>query len=469
MKTRFRMIRRLAAFGAALFLTLQLGGCGWIFMPGPVIITEDPSAEAISSESSLSASTEASLSESSADPGTSAASEASSAPEASSTKEIASADVTASSEEAPTTDEPAESAESGETSETSETAETVETSETAESAESAESAQTTETAETAATKSTETQESSEAPSSFTVDYFRTPAILRDFAAQTALVDAYNLIEACLNYRTSSPAVSAPEDAGLVLYLADTLCPLLKAFTNISEESLSGGTFSWEFYVSKMEFALIRAEFEKQVASYIEPVLALSGDYRETERALLLYHAYTAPASYNYDILSGTFKTRTEAEQHRIHSAYAGIVDHKGVCHDLAGGMTFLFIQAGFNAGRVSVITKEDEHSWTLIELDNRYTFVDATWDVGGSFSYFGTSAAGRTTQVGGSFRKDDMNLYCYNAPSHYDIVDPGFKKLHQFSRSYSGTLIDLSIEEGFTPHRLRFTLPDGSRLSIDCP
>lgn len=452
------MIRRLAAFGAALFLTLQLGGCGWIFMPGPVIITEDPSAEAISSEGSTAdgtASSEASLPIS-----------PNSGEMASSGTEEASADVSASSEEASTADAPAESTESGETATTSETAETVEPSETAESAENAE---TTETTETAATKSTETQESSEAPSSFTVDYFRTPAILRDFAAQTALVDAYNLIEACLNYRTSSPAVSAPEDAGLVLYLADTLCPLLKAFTNISEESFSGGTFSWEFYVSKMEFALIRAEFEKQVASYIEPVLALSGDYRETERALLLYHAYTAPASYNYDILSGTFKTRTEAEQHRIHSAYAGIVDHKGVCHDLAGGMTFLFIQAGFNAGRVSVITKEDEHSWTLIELDGCYTFVDATWDVGGSFSYFGTSAAGRTTQVGGSFRKDDMNLYRYNAPSHYDIVDPGFKKLHQFSRSYSGTLIDLSIEEGFTPHRLRFTLPDGSRLTIDCP
>ena len=467
MKTRFRMIRRLAAFGAALFLTLQLGGCGWIFMPGPVIITEDPSAEALSSESSLSASTEASLSESSADPGTSAASEASSAPEASSTKEIASADVTASSEDTPTADAPAESTESGEAAESAENAETTATVETTETVETAASAETPETAETC--EGGETAESSEAPASFTVDYFRTPAILRDFAAQTALVDAYNLIEACLNYRTSSPAVSAPEDAGLVLYLADTLCPLLKAFTNISEESFSGGTFSWEFYVSKMEFALIRAEFEKQVASYIEPILALSGDYRETERALLLYHAYTAPASYNYDILSGTFKTRTEAEQHRIHSAYAGIVDHKGVCHDLAGGMTFLFIQAGFNAGRVSVITKEDEHSWTLIELDGRYTFVDATWDVGGSFSYFGTSAAGRTTQVGGSFRKDDMNLYRYNAPSHYDIVDPGFKKLHQFSRSYSGTLIDLSIEEGFTPHRLRFTLPDGSHLSIDCP
>ena len=168
-------------------------------------------------------------------------------------------------------------------------------------------------------------------------------------------------------------------------------------------------------------------------------------------------------------LSGAFKTYTEAEQHRIHSAYAGIVDHKGVCHDLAGGMTFLFIQGGFNAGRVSVFNK-DEHSWTLIELDGRHTFCDATWDVGGSFTFFGNSAEERTVKAGGSYPLKDMNIFDFNAPSHFDIVNPGFADVQDFSRQIGiGTLLSLSVDTLVTPHRLIFTGPADLRLEIESP
>jgi len=145
------------------------------------------------------------------------------------------------------------------------------------------------------------------------------------------------------------------------------------------------------------------------------------------------------------------------------------VDHRGVCHDLAGGMTFLFIQAGFDVCRITVMGK-DEHSWTMIRLDGRYTCCDATWDVGGSFSYFGTSAAERTEKVGGSYRLKDMNIYDLNAPANFDIVNPGFTEILEFSRLIgTGTLLSLSVDTEVTPHRLIYTGPGGARLEIDCP
>ncbi len=423
MKKYFRASTRLAAAALAALLVLQLTGCSWHFMPGPVIVTDEVTTETPSQE----------------EPSGELSSEVpSSAPE----------DSTAASSAAPSSETPTKPSSAEHTAEPAPTTKAP--------------------TEPAPTTEAPTEESTVTPETFTIDYFRIPDSLRKVADSAALVDAHNVVSACLAYKTSAKVNCSKEDAGLVLYLADTFCPLLKAFTNVSEDSWSDGTISWEFYVDKVEFSIIRAEFEQQVAAYIEPTL--NGGWNETERALLLYHAYTAPASYNYEIISGSFKTYTEAEQHRIHSAFAGIMDHTGVCHDLAGGMTFLFIQAGFDACRVSVINKDEEHSWTLICLKGRYTYCDATWDVGGSFSYFGNSARERTTSTGGSFKLSEMNIYDLNAPANFTIVNPGFKKVQNFSLSYTGTLMNLTINTKAEPDTLRITnTRTKSSVTINCP
>lgn len=430
MKQIKQSVRRLASSAAAVFLALLLSGCSWFFMPGPVIMTDEET------EAQTAAPTEKD--------------EPSGEVNESTPSETPSAESTVPSSEVSGSGSPEESSAvpSGETG-------------TAPSGESSEEA-----VSASAESETPPEESPETPA-FAVDYYRIPESLRAIGSDAVFVDACNVISACLAYRTSARLSSPPEEAGRVIYVADTLCPLLKAFTDVSEDSCENGELRWNFYVDKVEFAIVRAEFETQVAEYIEPVL--DPVYTETERALLLYHAYTKPATYNYEIISGAFKTRTEAEKHRIHSAYAGIMDHTGVCHDLAGGMTFLFIQGGFNAGRVSVYNK-DEHSWTLIELDGRYTFCDATWDVGGSFSFFGNSAEERKVKAGGSYPLKDMNIFDFNAPSHFDIVNPGFADVQNFSRRIgNGTLLSLSVDTLVTPHCLTFTAPSGLRIIIESP
>lgn len=435
MKPFSRSIHRLGASALSLLLALQLSGCSWFFMPGPVIITDEvPTETTVPREETTDAET------------------------AAETPQQTTSEAPSESETEPVSEDPTETLPNGQTD--PETAAETDPESTAETLPE-ESSESDPSAETPANESTEASET------FAVDYYRTPESLRAIASDTVFVDAYNVISACLAYRTSAKVSCAKEDAGRVVYIADTLCPLLKAFTDISEDTWKDGEFSWKFYVDKVAFAIIRAEFEAQVAAYIEPFL--DPVYTETERALLIYHAYTEPASYNYEIISGSFKARTEAEKHRIHSAYAGIMDHTGVCHDLAGGMTFLFIQAGFDVCRITVMGK-DEHSWTMIKLDGRFTCCDATWDVGGSFSYFGTSAAERTEKIGGSYSLKDMNIYDFNAPANFDIVNPGFAKVLAFSRLIgTGTLLSLSVDTEVTPHRLIYTGPGGARLEIDCP
>ena len=63
---------------------------------------------------------------------------------------------------------------------------------------------------------------SEEPSGFTVDYSRTPDCLRKAASDALIADAHSVVEACLSCQTSARVSCSREDAGLVLYLADTL-------------------------------------------------------------------------------------------------------------------------------------------------------------------------------------------------------------------------------------------------------
>ena len=459
-------IRRLIALMTAAVLSLQLSGCGWGSLPWPATVTKpetstaapetataapETSSEAASPEAASTGAPSGTLPESSAEETLPESTEEESLPESSEEAVSSEAEIsTAADVSAP-----------GDESTAANETEVLSSSEDP-------------SAETSSaddpTEESTPGETSPVPESFSVNYYRTPDILREVAGDVVLVDAYNLIDAFLAGKTTVSLISPKEEAGRILYVADTLCPLLKAFSDISEESWKDGAFSWNFYVNKVEMSIVRAEFEAQIAEYIEP--GLSGGYSETERALLLYHAYTEPASYNYTIISGAFQAYSEAEQHRIHSAFAGIMDHTGVCHDLAGGMTFLFIQAGFNAGRVSVFREKSEHSWTLIELDGRYTFCDATWDVGGYFSFFGNSVAERGTERGGRYLAEEMNLYDLNAPEHFDIVDPGFGKLHDYSysRYQNGLSLSLTIDTDTAPHRLIFSSTRaGDRFTMTCP
>lgn len=474
MTKAFRRIRRLGASATALLLALLLSGCSWLSVPWPPFTTDEAATEAPSTreEPSVTATAEpASGLNSTAEASSESPSETQTESRSETVPESGSEAQSENPPETPSETDPATASESAEETlpeSTDETAGPTEETETADP--SAETASEETGSSEAPTEESTPPETDPAPERFRVNYYRTPDILREVASDAVLIDAYHLIDAFLAGKTTADLVSPKEEAGRILYVADTLCPLLKAFSDISEDSWSDGKFSWSFYVNKVEFAIIRTEFETRVAEYVEPVL--SGGYSETERALLLYYEYTAPASYNYEIISGAFKTRTEAEQHRIHSAYAGIMDHSGVCHDLAGGMTFLFIQAGFNVGRVSVMGGKSEHSWTLIELNGVYTFCDATWDAGGHFSFFGNSVIERMAETGGSYSPEKMDLYDYNAPDHFDIVNPGFRELQEFSyaRVKRGISLTLTIDTSVMPHLLIFSsqLPDDV-FTMTCP
>ncbi len=57
------------------------------------------------------------------------------------------------------------------------------------------------------------------------------------------------------------------------------------------------------------------------------------------------------------------------------SLYKTVTEQKGSAEDLANALTYLFVQNGISADRVSGMVGESKRSWTAAELSgNRYHF-----------------------------------------------------------------------------------------------
>lgn len=109
------------------------------------------------------------------------------------------------------------------------------------------------------------------------------------------------------------------------------------------------------------------------------------DANEAEKALILYR---------------TIASEFAQEGGENGSLYKTITEQKGSAEDLANALTYLFVQNGISADRVSGMVGESERSWTAAELSgNRYHF-DAAAEKhatdGHGLQYFGMSDEARS-------------------------------------------------------------------------
>ena len=104
------------------------------------------------------------------------------------------------------------------------------------------------------------------------------------------------------------------------------------------------------------------------------------DANEAEKALILYR---------------TIASEFAQEGGENGSLYKTVTEQKGSAEDLANTLTYLFVQNGISADRVSGMVGESKRSWTAAELSgNRYHFDAAAEKLatdGHGLQYFGMS------------------------------------------------------------------------------
>lgn len=146
-----------------------------------------------------------------------------------------------------------------------------------------------------------------------------------------------------------------------------------------------------------------------------------------------------------------------------HSLLGGIIDKKCVCDGYASTFKYLCNEAGFNCNIVDGVginnDVPEEHAWNLVQLNNKWYNVDATW---GSAN----TATGKTIIYDYFLVSDDIlsaNHYRngeYNYPSCDDESLFYFNMPGKYIKAYNDTEVCDSItswiNEGYKQFNLKF-------------
>ena len=92
----------------------------------------------------------------------------------------------------------------------------------------------------------------------------------------------------------------------------------------------------------------------------------------------IYDYICANITYDYDS-EGTLK----------HTAYAALIRGTAVCQGYASLLYRLLLEEGIDNRLIPGTSRGENHGWNIVELDDLYYNVDATWDAGNTtYSYF---------------------------------------------------------------------------------
>lgn len=131
-----------------------------------------------------------------------------------------------------------------------------------------------------------------------------------------------------------------------------------------------------YTVTYLHDAEQEAELREEIAQLKEE-LDIDGkpDY---EKVKAIYDYMCANITYDFDS-EGLLK----------HSAYAALVNKTCVCQGYAVLFYRLALEYGIDTRVILGVSFEDNHSWNIVKLGDKYYNLDATWDAGETeYSYF---------------------------------------------------------------------------------
>lgn len=240
----------------------------------------------------------------------------------------------------------------------------------------------------------------EVPYAFTLDYHRCAPLVEQkigsdlVAAARLVIDAFLAGETTVTLPEGDYGVNPGNDLG---YALNSMCPAFGAVTDYDDNHFdkAARTVTW-FYTKTAEE--VREVLDALEQTTIDCMSRLRQGDGETARALLLYHALTEQAAYDYDVFD--ISDEDLAAYHFRTSGYAALVLHSGICYSYAQALAFLYTQAGLDCAAVTGDGTAGLHMWLMAAVDGKWYYFDPTWDVGGGWYYFGMTAEDRATWAG---------------------------------------------------------------------
>lgn len=313
----------------------------------------------------------------------------------------------------------------------------------------------------------ETPAPTPAPLAYTLDYHRATPLLERAVGEQAVEGARMVIDAFVAGETSVKFGFDSYDPAFALntmFAVRSMCPPFTAFAECNDYrdfDAETGTLKWKIINVEPEKLGEKLQiFESTAKDFMS---ALCEDDNDIERALLLYSRLTAHAEYDYEVFDDAQNISEDEYNYRT-SAYAVMCDGMGICYSFSEAMTFICAQAGVDCISVNCINESIAHEWNIIKLGGKYYYCDATWDVGGTFNYFGMTTEERVENSGG-IKAEDMTTLSTHPEELLDGAIPAdtrFAVLRAHTTSMPVTVeIDRATDEAI------FTIVDES-FRISC-
>lgn len=95
---------------------------------------------------------------------------------------------------------------------------------------------------------------------------------------------------------------------------------------------------------------------------------------QLEKVMAIHDYVVLNTSYDYD------NYRQNRVPPESNTAFGVLIKGKGVCSGYAKSMMLLLNKAGIETKYITGTAGGEGHAWNLVKIDNRYYYLDATWD-----------------------------------------------------------------------------------------
>lgn len=235
----------------------------------------------------------------------------------------------------------------------------------------------------------------------TVDYYKIPELYHSYLTQEEIDAYYQLVTAWLNYE---PMVEF-DNPNVMTHVWGMIqeCFFI-AYGDFDESRgfiVEGNRVTFSYISeSKEEHDEFIKAFEERVQFFFEDI---DESEEGVDLARHLYFNYNQTLDYDYSVPESENYTFANS------SGYTALMHGSGVCMSFAKGYSYLARQAGFEAFDVSGW----DHEWGVIQMDNKYYFVDPTWDYTTpnpyDYRYF---CFGLDQRIEDGYLEEDMILCC---------------------------------------------------------
>ena len=198
---------------------------------------------------------------------------------------------------------------------------------------------------------------------------------------------------------------------------DHLCfTLLECGGNYSKKELKDGSDDITFDL-KIKYRTTAKQEEELAAKAAEILDSLNIDgASDYDKALAIYNYICRNVTYDYD--------RLDDDSYQLKfTAYAAAVDNTAVC----AGIADLFYYLANSAGLDARIDTNSNHAWNFVKIDDKYYYVDATWDLGKNedeYEYFLKGWADFESHMGNvTFGPDGFDNDLVHSELGYDLND----------------------------------------------